>query len=61
VTFAIVWLGSQVPIVLFFRQLHVSTAIICFLLTPSVFFGIMMVVRPLAFCDKATQSIYSSQ
>jgi hypothetical protein len=46
VVFAIVWLGSQVPIVLFLRRIHVSTVIICFLIMPCVLLGLIMVVRP---------------
>jgi hypothetical protein len=46
VLFAIAFLAPLVPIVLFLRRLHVTTAIICFLIAPSVLFGLVMVVRP---------------
>jgi hypothetical protein len=46
VLFAVAFLAPLVPIVLFLRRLHVSTVIICFLITPLVFSGLVMVVRP---------------
>ena len=39
-------MAPLVPIVLFLRRMHVSTLIICFLITPSVLFGVTMIVRP---------------
>jgi hypothetical protein len=46
VLIAIAYLAPLVLIVLFLRRLHVSTVIICFLITPSVLYGLVMVIRP---------------
>jgi hypothetical protein len=43
---AIALLWPIFPIVFFLRRRHVSTVIICFLITPLVLVGMMIVVRP---------------
>ena len=44
--FAIAYLLPVGLVVLFLRRIHVRTVIICFLIAPSVFFGLAMLVRP---------------
>ncbi len=46
VLFAIAWLGPLSLIALFLRTIHVNTAIILFLMMPSVFLGLTMLARP---------------
>ena len=46
VVLVIAFLLPIFPIVFFFRRIHVSMVIICFLMTPWVLAGAVMVVRP---------------